>query len=154
MQFANREATSRPQKLHIRWELLTRTDDSINSPDERDEGFWPSQDPDSPGYVGEVSAEEFADHMAKAESLMERFQSGEWEYVGVLAAAHLLIPIGGGSFRIMKLESAGLWGIESYCEDYIREVFEEEKAGLLRELETLGAALASGDFIQEGEGVA
>jgi hypothetical protein len=85
---------------------------------------------------------------------MERFQNGDWEYVGVLAAARLLIPIGGGSFRIIDVQSAGLWGIESDCTDYIREVFEDEKSSLLGELSKLCEALASGDYIQEGEGVA
>ena len=27
-------------------------DDCIDAPDERVDGFWPSRDPDSPGYIG------------------------------------------------------------------------------------------------------
>jgi hypothetical protein len=151
-QFSNTDAPAKPQKLHIRWELVTPTDDSFESPEERDEAFWPSQDENAPGYV---LPENFEAAMAEAKDRMERWEYGGWEYVGVVARAHLLIPIGGsGSFRIMTLESAGLWGVESDCTDYIAELFEEQKADLLGELKTLGEALASGDFIQEGEGVA
>lgn len=149
-EFSNTDAPAKPQKLHIRWELRTVTDESIDSPEERDEGFWPSTSLNSPGYV---DPENYLEELRKARERMDHFNAGDWEYVGVIAVAHLLIPIGGGSFRIMTLESAGLWGIESDCEDYIAEVFEDEKSNLLGELRSLGAALASGDFIQEGEGV-
>jgi hypothetical protein len=147
----NTEAPKLPQKLHITWELVTEPDISSDGPEERDEAFWPSDDPEHCAYV---APENFESAMAEAKDRMERFQSGDWEYVGVIASARLLIPIGGGSFRIIDVQSAGLWGIESDCTDYIREVFEDEKSSLLGELSKLGEALASGDYIQRGEGVA
>jgi hypothetical protein len=147
----NTEAPKLPQKLHITWQLVTEPDLSSEGPEERDEAFWPSADPDHCAYVEPAN---FESAMAEAKDRMERFQNGDWEYVGVLAAARLLIPIGGGSFRILDVQSAGLWGIESDCTDYIREVFEDEKSSLLGELSKLGEALASGDYIQRGEGVA
>jgi hypothetical protein len=154
-QFSNIDAPKKPQKVHIRWELITPTDDTIESPEDKDEGFWPSQDPDSPGYIGDVPEADFAAAMAEAQDRKDRFDAGDWEYVGVVAVAHLMIPIGcGGSFRLMTMQSGGLWGVESDCTDYIAELFEEQKADLLGELKTLGEALTSGDFIQEGEGVA
>lgn len=147
MQFSNIDAPKKPQKVHIRWELITPTDDTIESPEENDEGFWPSRDPHAPGYVEPTS---FESAMAEALDRKERFESGDWEYVGVVAVAHLMIPIGcGGSFRLMTMQSGGLWGVESDCTDYIAELFEEQKADLLGELKTLGEALTSGDFIQE-----
>lgn len=145
MQFSNINS-ARPQKLHIRWTMETPRDDSSDRPDERDDGFWPSQDPEACGYV---APEDFTSEMEKATARMAAWEADEWEYVGVVAVAELLIPIGGNSFRIMRIKSGGLWGIESDAGDYLREVFEEEKASLLAELKTLGESLASGDFIEE-----
>jgi hypothetical protein len=145
-QFSNMDAGRKPQKLHIRWEMETPADDTPDRPDERDDGFWPSTDPKAAGYV---DPENFDEEQRKARERMDRWEAEDWWYVGVVAVANLLVPIGGGSFRIMTLKSGGLWGIESDCGDYIREVFEDEKDNLLAELKTLGEALASGDYIQE-----
>lgn len=152
-QFSNTDAPKKPQKLHIRWEMKFIPEEHSDRPDENDDGFWPSRNPKDAGYIGARSKAEFDRQMASAKQRMADWEAGEWFYGGVVAVAHLLIPIGGGSFRIMTLESAGLWGIESDSEDYHKDVFEQEKSNLLAELTKLCEALASGDFIQEGEGV-
>lgn len=73
----------------------------------------------------------------------------KWHYVGVQAVVTVFIPTGGKSFRVMTLESAGLWGIESNAGRYLREVYKEEQAGLMAELRTFAAAIASGNFMEE-----
>lgn len=133
-----------PQKVRIEWTMETPEDDSGDRPDEHDDGFWPSRDPDAAGYV---LPENFDAAQESAEARMEAWQDGEWSYVGVIAVATVYIPIGGNSFRVMTLRSGGLWGIESDASDYLAEVYEEEKAGLLGELITLGEGLAAGEFI-------
>lgn len=152
MQFSNTESGHKPQKLHIRWAMETPTDESADRPDEMCDGYWPSLDPDEAGWIGDNPERSYDEQMADAQQRIDDYESGVWEYVGVVAVANLLIPIGGGSFRMMTLKSGGLWGIESDAGDYLMEVFEEQKDDLLAELKTLGEALAAGDFIQEGEG--
>ena len=138
-----------PEKVRIMWAMETPRDDTSDRPDERDEGFWPSQNKDSCGYVGECSDDAFAEHHRKAQERMDAWKNDEWEYVGVVAIARVWVPIGGGAYTTHEFRSPGLWGIESDAGDYLKEVFEEEKAGLLDQLKTLGAALASGDFLDQ-----
>lgn len=134
-----------PQQVHINWSLVTRRDSDSGAPDERDEGFWPSRDKDAPGYV---DPKDFDVEYGKAAARMAAWRRDEWEYVGVIAHATILIPIGGKSFRIMEIESAGIWGIESDSDDYIKTVYEEQQRDLLGELTTFAAAIASNGAIQ------
>lgn len=157
--FRMMDSATMPQRVRISWEMLTPPDDSPDKPDERDEGFWPSLDPDAPGYIGDCLPDDvtgqgqqarFAEQMEAAESRMAAWEAGQWEYVGVVARAHIWIPVGGRSFRTMTLDSAGLWGIESDAGDYLRSVFDEERGELLAQLRTLGAALGQlPDFDEE-----
>lgn len=147
--FNNTESPNRPQKLHIQWQMRTIEDESADRPDQMCDGFWPSTDSEDAGFIGENPATPFEQQMEEAQARMDAFDAGDWGFVGIVAVANLLIPIGGGSFRIMTLQSAGLWGIESDSGEYLLEVYEDEKASLLGELKTLGEALASGDFVEE-----
>ena len=133
--FANYDAPTRPQAVTIRWERVIMPDDRDMRPDTHGEGFWPSRDESAPGYV---PPDQFDREQAKAEHRMESFDRGEWEYVGVIARAHISVPIGGGSFTTYRIDSPGLWGIESDAGDYLDDVFAEEKAQLLDNLAALG----------------
>lgn len=139
-QYANIDRPALPQEVRIDWTMETPRDDDATPPDERDEGFWPSRDPGAAGYV---LPENFDAEQAKAEERMRAWLADEWEFVGVVAVATISIPIGGGSFHVIELRSAGLWGIESDSPDYHKEVFEEEKENLLSELKTLSAHVAT-----------
>lgn len=62
---------------------------------------------------------------------------GEWYYVGVQAKARIHI-IRNGHGTYYTLLSPGLWGIESDSgEEYLNEVFEEEKNTLRADLEAM-----------------
>ena len=63
---------------------------------------------------------------------------GDFNHVGVRAAIELPIPF--GKDRILtRIESPGLWGIESDSgEDYFDSVFQEESAILADMLTELG----------------
>jgi hypothetical protein len=58
-------------------------DDCSDKPDQRDDGFWPSLDPDSPGYIGRKSAATLRRLHAHAERVMQAWRKDEWRYVGV-----------------------------------------------------------------------
>ena len=105
-----------PQVVHITWTRKDVYDDRCINPREKDEGM----------------TEERADDYGEG-----------WQYIGVVAHADILVPIGGNSFRMLELDSAGLWGVESDSgEEYLNEIYEEEKAELRSQLATLGLALA------------
>ncbi len=71
------------------------------------------------------------------EDRQEQYRQGAFEFVGVRAAVELPIPFGKDRI-LVKVESPGLWGIESDSgEDYFHSVFREEcdiLAGMLAEL--------------------
>lgn len=146
-QFRNFDAPKAPQAVRIEWECLTPRDDTADAPDERDEGFWPSLDPEDCGFIGEdKGAAEFAEAMQAAEQRMQAWRDDEWEFVGVVARAHIAVPIGGGAFCTYMLDSPGLWGVESDSPDYIAEVFEEQKGELLAHLATMGEHFAPNPY--------
>jgi hypothetical protein len=135
-----------PEKVRIMWAMETPRDDTSDRPDERDEGFWPSHDKDAAGYV---LPENFDEQQRIAEERMRAWENDEWEYIGVVAVARVWIPIGNGSYCFHDFRSAGIWGIESDCKDYVEEQFAEQKAELSDQLKVLGAALASGDILDQ-----
>ena len=71
------------------------------------------------------------------EDRLEQYRHGEFDYVGVRAAVELPIPYGADRI-VVRIESPGLWGIESDSdEDYLKSVFQEEReilADMLAEL--------------------
>lgn len=156
MQFSNIDADF-PQTVRIQWQELRERDSHGRRPDSDDEGFWPSLDPDSPGWIGspeagdvdgKAHAAKYKSQMRKARRRLNAWLGGKWHYIGVRARAAVYIPIGGKSFRVLILESAGLWGIESdSAESYLASVYAEERESLLGELQTLSAALAAGDYV-------
>ena len=70
------------------------------------------------------------------------YKRGEFDFVGVRAAVDLHIPYGKG-FIVQRIESPGLWGIETDSgHDYLDSVFREECATLTGMLAELGAKVA------------
>lgn len=121
-------------KARITITMECAQDDSSDRPDERDDGFWPSNDPDAAGYV---FPENYEDQMHLAQERMAAWTRGDWEYIGVRAVAKIEVP-NGRDWIVTRIKSPGLWGIESDAgEDYLAEVFEDEKATLLEMLESL-----------------
>lgn len=138
-QFRNFDAPKAPQAVRIEWERVLKDDDSADRPDQMQDGFWPSQDPEDAGYV---EPDKFEEAQELAQTRMAEFDAGDWGYVGVIARAHIAVPIGGGSFCTYTLDSPGLWGVESDSPEYLAEVFEEQKAELLEHLKTMGEHFA------------
>jgi hypothetical protein len=132
-------------KLNITWTPVHKYDDDSGRPDDNDEGFWPSLDRKAAGWIGDNPERSYAEQMADAQTRMDRFNEGAWHYIGVRARAELAIPVGQGCRRLMTVESAGLWGVESDSDpDYLASVYADEREALKGELQTLGRLLAAG----------
>jgi hypothetical protein len=128
-----------PQEVRILWARLFRDDPQQQPPDEHDEGFWPSRDPQEPGYVGDVPDEQFERMQAEAQERFEAWELGMWNYGGVVAVATIHVPIGGGAFCCYTIESAGVWGVESDAEEsYLEELYRDQRGELLVHLGKIG----------------
>jgi len=129
------------QCVHIKWSRVLEHDSASGAPDEMQDGYWPSQDPNDAGWV---PPEKFDNAQQSAQERMDAWKGEEWWYVGVRARADILVPVGGDSFHILTLLSAGCWGIESDAGDYLNEVYRKEKKSLLREIQILTTAFMGG----------
>lgn len=120
--------TRKPDGFYVQFERLLIDNDTTGRPDEHDEGFLPSQDPNAAGWV---APENFESEMQKARAHMQAFESGIWSFIGVRARANCMV-VRNGTGTLFNLESAGLWGVESdSSEEDLNQIFEEEKADLL-----------------------
>jgi hypothetical protein len=134
------------ERLTIEWTPVHVTDSDCGRPDDNDEGFWPSLDRTAPGWIGDNPERSYDEQMEAARERMAAFERGDWGYIGVRARAALAIPIGQGCSRLMTVESAGLWGIESDSDsEYLASVFADEQEQLKDELQTLGRLLSAGE---------
>lgn len=79
-------------------------DDTADSPEERDEGFWPSKNPDDHGYIG-PDHEQFEQQWQHAHQVMEQWRNGDWLYVGVV------LDVAKNGITIAN-HAASLWGLE------------------------------------------
>lgn len=94
-------------------------DDCTDSPDERQDGFWPSANPKDAGYVGADNIGKIADSIKAAQRVMDAWRNDDWFYCGVVLAV---------SKKGITLDNhaASLWGIECNYPDsdnsYLSEV--------------------------------
>ncbi len=90
-----------------KWEFTARLepDDDNSPPDERQDGFWPSLDPKSDGYIGPKTKHTLKHHTRRAELVMQEWLAGRMFYVGVI------IDVSFMDVQIVN-NAASLWGIE------------------------------------------
>ena len=102
--------------------------DDYSAPDERDDGFWPSLDPDDAGYIGNKSKSTLARRMAHAKQVMQAWKDDEWFYCGVA------VTVEREGVQLTGRYDHALWGIEcNYPErnkrhrpnDYLAQVASE-----------------------------
>lgn len=83
-------------------------DDCPDSPDERQDGFWPSLNIGDPGFIGPGNnfRERLTKAQADAEAVMDAWRKDEWFYCGIVLAIER---------ESVELEShaASIWGIEA-----------------------------------------
>lgn len=78
-------------------------DDTVDAPDERDDGFWPSNDPNAAGYV---LPENFEAEQAKAEHIMHAWNRDDWHYYGVA------VTVSKNDIELTGKYAHAVWGIE------------------------------------------
>ena len=66
-------------------------DDCPDSPDQRQDGFWPSLYIGAPGFIGPGNnfRQRFAEAQASAEAVMESWRQGDWFYCGIVLSVTL-----------------------------------------------------------------
>ena len=111
-------------------------DDCADSPDQRQDGFWPSLYKDAPGFIGPGNGwrERFDKAQARAEAVMEGWRKDEWFYCGIVLSVR---------FEGITLDdhAASLWGIEANYPDSDNAYLTEIACDLLPE--ALAAAKAA-----------
>jgi hypothetical protein len=117
-------------------------DDCARSPDEEQDGFWPSLDPRDAGYIGHKSKRTLARHMAKAQNAMRAWRNDEWFYCGIAVTAWR------AGIRLTGEYDAASWGVEcnypdsdnSYLSDIADDLAQEALDLARAKLAELGAA--------------
>lgn len=81
-------------------------DDCSDKPDERDDGFWPSLDSKSAGYIGPRSQATLHRHMEQAKRTMQAWLNDEWFYCGVA------VTVSRADVSLTGRYDHALWGVE------------------------------------------
>jgi hypothetical protein len=83
---------------------------------------------------------------------LSRFKAGDWWFEGCYAVAEISYENSTRSYRLDKLRSAGLWGIESDSgSEYRKSVEADELADLSQHLEKFGISASVDDLIALSE---
>jgi len=98
-------------------------DDSDMRPDERDEGFWPSQKPNDTGYC----PYNFDEAMARAKMVMAAWENDEWHYYGVA------VTVFKNGVQLTPTYAHSVWGIEGNYPDSNNDYFTEVANDILPE---------------------
>lgn len=102
-------------------------DDTPDAPDQRQDGFWPSLDPNDAGYIGPKSESTLRRHKAKAQAVMDAWKRDEWFYCGVA------VSVEREGVTLTDEFANALWGVEcnypgsdnSYLRDVANELVSE-----------------------------
>lgn len=83
-------------------------DDNPDSPDQRQDGFWPSLYKDAPALIGPGNnfRERFAKAQAEVEAIMEAWRKDDWFYCGIVLSVSL-------DGVILDEHAISLWGVEA-----------------------------------------
>lgn len=107
----------------LRLEAKIYEDDDKTPPDQRQDGYWPSLDPESDGYIGPKSESTLRRHTAKAKAVLEAWRNDEWQYCGICVRAWF------DDIPLTDEYGFALWGIEMNYpgskNEYLREVANE-----------------------------
>jgi hypothetical protein len=106
---------------------IERDDDSA-PPDERSDGFWPSLDPESAGFIGNKSDRTLRRETAWAKHVLDAWKNDDWFYCGVC------LTVSRNGVELVGPYGHALWGIECNYpaktksdkpNDYLRDVANE-----------------------------
>lgn len=81
-------------------------DDTNDAPDERQDGFWPSLDPNDAGYIGDgKTSADLRANQERMKSIYDAWACDEWFYCGIVLSVEL------GDVTLDD-HAASLWGVE------------------------------------------
>jgi hypothetical protein len=84
---------------------IYRDDISQKTPED-DCGFWPSLDPNDPGYIGPKSPTTLKRHMAQAKLVLDAWKNDEWFYCGVD------VTVSRNGIQLTDRYQHALWGVD------------------------------------------
>lgn len=90
-------------------------DDCKDKPDERQDGFWPSLNPEDAGYIGDGKTRaDLKKEYDKAAEIMESWKNDGWFYCGIVLSVSKAVVIPGRTQKEVTISdhAASLWGIE------------------------------------------
>jgi len=97
------------------------------------------EDPDR--YLGEAE-NDVLNYRAQDRDRIDAYNRGEWYFVGVVAKATVRLYFDShpdGTYQIVELPSAGIWGVESDSDpSYFAELESDERAALADSLPRSG----------------
>jgi hypothetical protein len=100
---------------------------------------WHREECDDPRFDPRDYLFQDEEYREEDQARLDAWKNDEWHGIGIRARADILI-VRNGVGTTHTLTSAGLWGIESDSgEEYLSEVFEEEKAALREDIKALGS---------------
>lgn len=82
-------------------------DDCSDTPEERQDGFWPSLDPKDAGYIGPKSKRTLERQTAKAKAILESWKKDEWFYCGIA------VTVSKNEVELLHAYDVALWGVEA-----------------------------------------
>ena len=80
-------------------------DDDTTRPDQRQDGYWPSLDPQSAGYIGDKTQKELDEQTRHANYVMNAWKKDKWFYCGIVLSVEL-------DDTMIDKHAESLWGIE------------------------------------------
>ena len=82
-------------------------DDTPDAPDKRQDGFWPTLDPQDAGYIGAGKTDaDLEAAKAQAKAVMDAWEADEWFYCGIVVCVSR-------AGITLDDHAASLWGIEA-----------------------------------------
>jgi hypothetical protein len=81
-------------------------DDDTTPPDKRQDGYWPSLDPNDNGYIGAKSKATLARHTKRAKDALEGWNNDDWFYCGVAVRAWF------DDIPLTEEFAHAVWGVE------------------------------------------
>jgi hypothetical protein len=114
-------------------------DDCGDAPDDRQDGFWPSANPDDAGYIGTSDKQALKKARERAQYVFDKWSEGDWFYVGVS------VTVEAEGVSIIGEYGHALWGVEcnypgsdnSYLTEVANELLPEALCEAKRKLTRL-----------------
>jgi hypothetical protein len=100
----------RPVQIDGIYYMVVTTEDYSLTPEQHDEGFWPSLDKDDPGYV---EPQHFSSALSEAKIRRMAFDSNQWHYIDIAIIAEVNLNLPGYAEKTISLGTvASMGGIE------------------------------------------